>query len=56
MRERGLMTWGFQRLPLVGGGAFPGGGIFNRNYGEFSTGVDMFFVSISSLWYATCVR
>jgi hypothetical protein len=29
------------RLPLVGGGEFPGGGIFNRNYGEFSTGVDI---------------
>jgi hypothetical protein len=32
--------WDFSRLPLVGGGAFPGGGIFSRNYEEFSTGVD----------------
>src|SRR5579871_2327116 len=33
--------WDFSRLPLVGGGAFPGGGIFSRNYEEFSTGVDI---------------
>jgi len=34
-------NWPLWRLPLVGEGHILGGGIFKRNYGEFSTGVDI---------------
>jgi hypothetical protein len=36
------------RAPPVGRGcAILGGGIFDRNYGEFSTGVDIVFIRIN---------
>ena len=43
MRERGLMNLGFSGASRWSASeSFLGGYLFDRNYGEFSTGVDTF--------------